>query len=401
MTHMPYAQTVPARQPMFARLAMTVGAALCAGLLTASASAELPTYRIDVIGANLQGFGMNESGTVVGRALTGPSNGFAFIRHPGGPVEMLPTPPEWLSSDAYAVNDSGVVVGAVSSATIASIGSRAAAWFPTDEGYEFVFLGALAGHTYSTALGVNNLGDIVGGSGGIGIGMYSHAALFTQSGPVNLPGIMLGADVNDNRKVLAGNALLDLNTMQTTTIPLPPGNWQGVATGDINNVDGFCGYIQGYSGCSTFPIIHMPGTGWEFVGGCATTTSATSINDQGDTLTYVYMGGINAVFHDEGVVNIGSLIAPGQGNWGITGMSIINNNRQILGSGKLLPNGASQLILLTPIVTGDLNGDLAVDASDLALFLGMWGSVGGDADFDQNGIVDAADLSVLLGAWNA
>ena len=93
------------------------------------------------------------------------------------------------------------------------------------------------------------------------------------------------------------------------------------------------------------------------------------------------------------------MIAPDQGNWFITGLSIINNNRQILASGKLLPNNASQLILLTPIVTGDLSGDLKVDAQDLALFLGMWGLVGSDADFDQNGIVDAADLSILLGAW--
>ena len=125
---------------------------------------------------------------------------------------------------------------------------------------------------------------------------------------------------------------------------------------------------------------------------CGNTTARNSIR--------ALYGGVNAVFFDEGVVNIPSLIAPGQGDWVITGLGTINNNRQILGSGKALPNNATQLIRLTPIVTGDLNGDLHVNATDLALFLGQWGSVGGDADFDQNGIVDASDLSVLLGAWN-
>jgi hypothetical protein len=345
---------------------------------------------------------MNELGDVVGRKVVSGNQAFAFVaKAGGGSVEVLPLPPEWLGSDAYAINDNGVIVGAVSAFGVASIGSRAAAWYPTPRGYQFVLLGALPNQTYSTATAVNNLGDIVGGSGGIGLGMYSNSVFFSPNGIVDLPGMSLAADVNESRVVLASNKLLDLDTMQSTSVPLPAGNWQGVQAVDLNNVGGFCGYIAGFSGCSTFPVLYMPGTGWEFVGGCATTTSATSINDQGDTLTYVYNGGTNAVFFDEGVVNIPSLIAPSEDQWLITGLSIINNNRQILAGGKALPNGVAQLIRLTPIVTGDLNGDLQVNATDLALFLGQWGSVGGDADFDQNGIVDASDLSILLGAWNS
>ena len=33
------------------------------------------------------------------------------------------------------------------------------------------------------------------------------------------------------------------------------------------------GYIAGFSGCSTFPIRHRQAAGWEFLGGCGTTTS--------------------------------------------------------------------------------------------------------------------------------
>ncbi len=53
-----------------------------------------------------------------------------------------------------------------------------------------------------------------------------------------------------------------------------------------------------------------------------------------------------------------------------------------------------------PIVLGDVDGDLCVGATDLAIFLGLWGSAGGVADFDFDGEVGAGDLAILLGAWH-
>jgi len=47
----------------------------------------------------------------------------------------------------------------------------------------------------------------------------------------------------------------------------------------------------------------------------------------------------------------------------------------------------------------DQNDDGVVDAADLALVLGAWGSSGDTGDIDQNGTVDAADLAAVLGAW--
>lgn len=49
---------------------------------------------------------------------------------------------------------------------------------------------------------------------------------------------------------------------------------------------------------------------------------------------------------------------------------------------------------------GDLDGSGAVDAADLAVLLGAWGSSGA-ADLDGSGSVDAADLALLLGGWGA
>ncbi|MFO0829305.1 MAG: dockerin type I repeat-containing protein [Phycisphaerales bacterium] len=45
----------------------------------------------------------------------------------------------------------------------------------------------------------------------------------------------------------------------------------------------------------------------------------------------------------------------------------------------------------------DLNGDGAVNAADLAILLGAWGTPAGDVNGD--GTTDAMDLSILLGAW--
>lgn len=50
-------------------------------------------------------------------------------------------------------------------------------------------------------------------------------------------------------------------------------------------------------------------------------------------------------------------------------------------------------------VVGDVDDDLAVDGSDLAMVLASWGSDACGADVDASGMVDAADLAVILAAW--
>jgi hypothetical protein len=61
-------------------------------------------------------------------------------------------------------------------------------------------------------------------------------------------------------------------------------------------------------------------------------------------------------------------------------------------------DGEPDLCSPTAGPTADLNGDGSVDAADLAILLGAWGSR--DADLDGNGTTDAADLAALLGAWS-
>ncbi len=50
-----------------------------------------------------------------------------------------------------------------------------------------------------------------------------------------------------------------------------------------------------------------------------------------------------------------------------------------------------------PLVISDLNGDGAVNAVDLSILIGAWGTQA--ADINNSGTTDAADLSILIGAW--
>ncbi len=45
----------------------------------------------------------------------------------------------------------------------------------------------------------------------------------------------------------------------------------------------------------------------------------------------------------------------------------------------------------------DLDGDGLVNASDLAIYLGLWGTP--DGDLDGDGLSNSADLAILLGNW--
>ena len=74
-----------------------------------------------------------------------------------------------------------------------------------------------------------------------------------------------------------------------------------------------------------------------------------------------------------------------------------------LGSGSVVEAGVDDFAITgydcTAANPADLNGDGTVDAADLSLLLGAWGTSGPTGDINNDGTVDAADLSLLLGAW--
>jgi hypothetical protein len=85
-------------------------------------------------------------------------------------------------------------------------------------------------------------------------------------------------------------------------------------------------------------------------------------------------------------------------NWA----SGINNRGQIGGSG--FSDGYENAMVLTPIVTGDVNHDGLVNRYDLARFTTHYGlsteALWEDGDFDGNGRVDLSDLGLLQQNWS-
>jgi hypothetical protein len=50
----------------------------------------------------------------------------------------------------------------------------------------------------------------------------------------------------------------------------------------------------------------------------------------------------------------------------------------------------------TPPCPGDVDGDLDVDLTDLAILLGSFGTAASNGDLNADGVVDLSDLSLLL-----
>lgn len=66
---------------------------------------------------------------------------------------------------------------------------------------------------------------------------------------------------------------------------------------------------------------------------------------------------------------------------------------------KIIP-ATGEVDCAPPTDPADLDGNGVVDAADLSIMLGAWGSTG-PGDLDGDGEVNAADLSIMLGAWSA
>lgn len=69
-----------------------------------------------------------------------------------------------------------------------------------------------------------------------------------------------------------------------------------------------------------------------------------------------------------------------------------------------IDNFQVETILCPANCTGDFTADGSVDAADLGVLLGAWGSTGTPGltgDLNNDGTVDGADLALLLGAWGA
>jgi hypothetical protein len=381
---------------------LLVGLAVSVPAFSAACAAP-PQYRVDDLGAGWGASAMNEHGDVCGNISPDGTKLLAGVSHDGQPFVMLPLPPGMQSSRVHDINNAGVMVGAVAPNQYVISQPIAAKWTPSADGYTVEILPTYPGQPYSAAWAINEVGDILGGAGFFGWAL-NEGLLYSDHDVTVLPGGTAGTDINDLRVVVAGNTLLNLWTGEIEQIPLPPGNWQGFGSSDINNVNDVCGDIIGFSGCSTFPIRFRQSAGWEFLGGCATTTAATAMNDHGDALVYYYQTTSGVHFVDEGYFQIGALIDPSQGLWFVQwgGANGINNARQIIASARNGLNGPIGAVRLTPITNtcdADITGDGELNFFDVQAFLSLFAVSDLSVDFNNDSTIDFFDVQAFLAAF--
>lgn len=373
--------------------------------MTAIAQPAPPTYRAVPIVGGSGPVDVNDADTVVG-TLSGPIR--AWVSQSGAPAQLLPLPQGMASSWANDVNEAGVIVGAVGPSVSPEFAGRAAAWIPNRAGYDVVILGTLPGHSLSDAVGLNDVGDIVGFSSD---GTYRTPVLFSLASPptsLAATGLFDPQAVNNDRIVVDRSFTvkrLDLDTMQVDDLGTPGAGYLATTATDIDATGRICGIaIRTSTTCDREAAEYLDEIGWRILSICGPYNGAQDLNDLGD-LTFSAQLKQYVRFGDESPRLIESLIDDADGPWypfSFTALPI-NNARHIALNASHPSSGFGGAVLLVPIGSPeDLDGNGTVEAADLTILLADWGACDGcPADLDGDGSVGGGDLAALLAAWGS
>ena len=286
-------------------------------------------------------------------------------------------------------------------------------------------LGTLGGVT-SQGYDINDLGDVVGWSYLPGSSL-SHPVLWTGGKIVDLGALAEGLDtyargINKYQEIVGYGSIsnsvprgLLWRNGEMFELPLLEGatkssayniNDDGAVVGTIKVAEGVRHPVIWLS--KDFPDITIIDLGLpeEFSSGLC-----ENLNNVGQVVGWylAYCGEEDYcpfpfIWQNGELKMLDDLIPPDSG-WDLRFAVAINDLGQIVGRG-LPPGGdpeARHAFLLNPIVTGDLDGDFLVGASDLLLLLSNWGPCGDcddcPADLDADCAVGASDLLILLGNW--
>lgn len=94
----------------------------------------------------------------------------------------------------------------------------------------------------------------------------------------------------------------------------------------------------------------------------------------------------------------------------VTRLNDLNQQLRLVGAwAGQDPDISPQAVMMWPYCPGDANLDATVDAVDLAIVIGAWGTPWSEGygcenvtlDFDESGSVDAGDLAIVLGGWGS
>jgi len=333
------------KRPKFTRSLLAV---VWLSLAAASATAQTPTsYTAEFLGKAKHVAAMNDSGLVVG---TGAISAYAraYVAGPGKPLSYLPLPLGFLSSGATDINDAGVIVGVMSPNSTTAFYPQPVKWEPNGVGgYTPTLLLTLPGDNRGTADAINNLGEILGTSNYLG---NLHTVLYKPTGTVELPGLasLPARSLNDQRVYVGGNAKVDLNTLQVTSLTLPPG-YSSADAWAINASGEVAGTLTplGSPSCPQQPAVYTDALGWQSLGACGTANTTYDLNDLGDVLM-TQSGEPFVSFAGGSPQRVEDLVVSSSGHWAMDPVYNIalNSARQL--AVPATNGGQTGIILLTP-----------------------------------------------------
>lgn len=358
--------------------------------------------------------GLNDLGDMVGYRRECPPNDdfyWAIRWTPGTGLETLPMPPGGVSARAYAINDAGLIVGDLRTTTH---DEWACVW--TEEGV--IEIPPLNDGQYSTALGVNNSGSVVGWRW---VSPTSRQGFVWNSGDIaDIEPALHGFDTGDAVAIsdsgFVAGTFGDPGNLgrayrwhkgQVDILEPLPGcyssqafdvNEYGVVVGQCRatppGVSPILSLPASWLGTNAMPLPILPG----YQGGAGLRVNAAGLiagearkpfrPGLPSILRVVWAGGTVTAMKD--------LIVPPPN--GVGQVMDINTPGQILIQAS--PQ-TSWVLAPFPAAPGDLNGDCQVDGADLGRLLGAWGQPDPVVDLDGDGTVSGADLGILLGNWSA
>ena len=171
-----------------------------------------PVYQLQYLGPGTPA-AINNNGVVVGRLISG-NNYPPLGERQRRAVDSLAGARRRYERFPTDVNDSGVIVGVSFSPQWNPVAVR---WTPVGGGYTVEELPRLPGDASSYALGINNLGQIVGARRALGYTPTGPGWLYSEpQGVVDLAA-QYGwwtwpSEINDIGQVIGGAEWLDLNT---------------------------------------------------------------------------------------------------------------------------------------------------------------------------------------------
>lgn len=357
--------TTHVRFLLVAMLAFVCGPFAGTGWAQSTGGLAPSIYVADFVSPAATGSAMNNAGDVAGTSYRDPGCGpFCLpvqdtVVWRGGVRIVLPTVPGLLGIYVQSINAQGWVAGF---AGFPGTTTHAVVWKPNGNTYDAIDLGNLPGKTISTAVGIDDLGRVVGWSTTQFFPPSGAPFLWTEAGGmVDLTSMGFPADmpiaISPGGTVGTAGSWYGLDDPASVVLlpPAPRGFVIGADGFKINDAGDQGRFLITTSGENLLYLFrfHHEGVGtWQQISsvptGHLTTAGVGSINDAGDISATVAGTGMVAYGPDGMAQSLALSLSPAYKGAALTSSGPMNKSGKILA--RVLIGNSSRLMRLVPAV---------------------------------------------------